>query len=348
MLVRGDDTASRHAGATVAEPASDMLALVANRYGPPESTRVVTLARPTIVASQVLLRVHAASVCRGDTHLLAGQPFLLRLMGYGLTRPRHRIPGQNVSGEVVAAGENVDGLRPGDAVYGEIPYGAFAEYAAADARLLAPKPANLTHEEAAALPVSALTALQSLRDTARLKAGQRVLINGASGGVGTCAVQIAKALRAEVTAVCSIRHAGLMRSLGADRVVDYKKEDFVRCGLEHDVVLDLVGNRTLRDCEQVLKSGGVFVAASPGDSSPLAWMLKVSLANATSRSKFTVFMARPNGNDLRVLARMAEAGQLRPVIEKRYPLTEAAAALDHVASGHAQGTSVISVATDGR
>jgi NADPH:quinone reductase-like Zn-dependent oxidoreductase len=348
MPAVGTEGASFTCGAEALEKASSMQALVADRYGPPKIARIETVARPPIGDAEALVRVHAASVCRGDTHLLAGRPFLLRLLGYGLLRPRHRIPGQNISGEVVTVGKDVCRLQPGDNVYGEIPHGAFAEYAAADARLLAPKPANLPHEAAAAVPVSALTALQALRDTGRLGPGQSVLVNGASGGVGTFAVQVAKALGAEVTAVCSTRHVELAHRLGADRVIDYTGLDFTRCDIRHDVVLDLAGSRSLRACKRVLKPDGIFVAASPGDGGPIAWMLKVALANATSRQRFAVFIARPNREDLLVLKRMIEEGRVRPVVEKRYPLHEAATALGHVAAGHAQGTSVIIVAPPAR
>ena len=323
--------------------AADMPAVVADRYGPPGCVGVKVVRRPVIGDTDVLVRVHAASICRGDIHLLEGRPYLIRVAGFGLRRPKHRIPGQCLSGEVVATGKDVRDLRPRDQVYGEIPFGAFAEYASGSAHLLAPKPANLTHEEAAAVPCSALTALQGLRDVGGLQPGQSVLINGASGGVGTYAVQIAKYMGGNVTAVCRKRHSALMRELGADRVIDYTKDDFARSAGLHDILLDLVGNRSLHDCRGILKPHGILIAAAPrGDwIGPVTWMLKLAVANAAHRQRHKLFVARPNREDLIALKDMIEGDAMRPVVERRYPLREAAAALAHVAAGHAQGTTVI-------
>lgn len=323
-----------------------MEAIVLTEYGSPDVLRFEEVERPTITGDDVLVRVHAAAICKGDVHLLTGKPYLIRLAGFGLLRPKHRIPGQNVAGRVEAVGRNVTALRPGDDVYGEVPSGAFAEYVSAPAKAFAPKPSNLTFQQAAAVPASGMTALQGLRDVGNLQPGQSVLINGASGGVGTFAVQIAKALGAEVTAVCSTRHVDLMRSIGADHVIDYTKEDFALSGVRHDVMLDLVGNRSLSNCKRVLKPMGVFVssAGSPGGNwiGPLVWMLKVMVTGAFASQKMTPFMMTPRRDDLMVLKQLIEDGKVTPVIERRYARSEVASALRHVAAGHAQGTTVIS------
>ncbi len=322
-------------------------AVVCDRYGGPLVARLADVPRPVIVAGQVLIEVRASSICRGDIHLLNGKPYLVRIAGYGLFRPKHPIPGQNVSGVVIEAASGVAGLTPGDEVFGEIPHGAFAELAAAPAARLALKPARFGHEDAAALPVSGITALQSLRDAGRLRAGQSVLINGASGGVGTLAVQIAKALGADVTAVCGTRHIEAILGLGADRVIDYTREDFASAGLQHDVMLDLAGNRSLADCRRAVKPGGVLVACGQlaGGTwlGPVPRLIKVALTGRLSRCTMTPFMARPNSADLQVLARMADAGQLQPVVDKRFALAEIAQALAHVAAGPVEGTTVLGV-----
>ncbi|PTL76939.1 NAD(P)-dependent alcohol dehydrogenase [Vitiosangium sp. GDMCC 1.1324] len=322
-----------------------MNAIVQPAYGSVEVLRFEQVERPAVGDGEVLVRVHAASVCKGDVHLLTGKPYLLRLM-FGLSQPKRRIAGQNVAGTVEAVGSHVTAFKPGDEVYGQTPGGAFAEYVCASADMLAPKPANLTFEQAAAVPVSGMTALQGLRDAGQLKPGQKVLINGASGGVGTFAVQIAKALGAEVTAVCSTRHVDKVRAIGADRVIDYTREDFARGAERYDVMLDLVGNRPLADCRAVLKPEGVFVssAGSPGGNwiGPIVWMLKVMLAGMFGRQKVALLMSTPRQEDLLFLRSLLEAGKVTPVIERQYALRETAAAVGHVAEGHAQGTTVIS------
>ncbi len=323
-----------------------MNAIVQPEYGSTAVLRFEEVERPTLGDGEVLVRVHAASVCKGDVHLLTGTPYLLRLM-FGLLRPKRRIAGQEMAGTVEAVGPNVTALKPGDEVYGQMPGGAFAEYVCAPANMFAPKPANLTFEQAAAVPISGMTALQGLRDVGQLKPGQKVLINGASGGVGTFAVQVAKALGAEVTAVCSTRHVDKVRSLGADRVIDYTREDFARGPERYDVMLDLVGNRSLADCRAVLAPEGIFVssAGSPGGNwiGPIVWMLKVMLAGMFGRQKMAVLMSMPKQQDLLFLRSLIEAGKVTPVIERRYALRETAAAVGHVAEGHSQGKTVIFV-----
>jgi NADPH:quinone reductase-like Zn-dependent oxidoreductase len=323
-----------------------MNAIVQPAYGSAEVLRFEEVERPALGDGEVLVRVHAASVCKGDVHLLTGTPYLLRLM-FGLRRPKRRIAGQDVAGTVEAVGAHVTALKPGDEVYGQVPGGAFAEYVCAPANLFAPKPANVTFEQAASVPISGLTALQGLRDAGQLKPGQKVLINGASGGVGTFAVQIAKALGAEVTAVCSTRHVDKVRSLGADRVIDYTREDFARGSERYDVMLDLVGNRSLADCRTVLAPKGVFVssAGSPGGNwiGPIVWMLKVMVAGMSGSQKMTLLMAMPRRDDLLFLRALIEAGKVTPVIEHRFALRETAAAMRHVAEGHSQGKTVVFV-----
>lgn len=322
-----------------------MQALIQPEYGSADILRLEEVETPVLGDDDVLVRVRAASVCKGDVHLLTGKPYLMRL-GFGLRRPRHRIAGQNVAGTVEAVGRNVTALKPGDEVYGQVTCG-FAEYVRARADELAPKPAGLTFEQAAAMPDSGMTALQALRDAGRLRAGQAVLINGASGGVGTFAVQIARAMGAEVTAVCSTRHVDKVRSLGADEVIDYTRDDFARHTGRFDLMLDLVGNRSPAECKAVLKPAGTYVSCSGSTGGqwigPIVWIARVMLAGAFESRRMTPFLTRPRREDLLALNDMVEAGSLVPVIERRYTLREAAEAVRHVAEGHSQGKSVITV-----
>lgn len=325
---------------------STMTAIVAPQYGPSSVLRTETVDRPTPRADEILVRVRAAAVSQGDLHLLTGTPYLLRL-GFGLRRPKDRIIGHDLAGDVLAVGSEVTGFRPGDTVFGAVDSGAFAEYVCVPEQRLALIPAGLGIEEAAAVPDSGMTALQGLRDVGQLRAGQSVLINGASGGVGTFAILIGKALGAEVTAVCSTRHVAAVRSLGADHVIDYTTEDFATSGHHYDVLLDLVGNRSLRDCRKVLTPKGVFVssAGAPGGNwaGPVIWMAKVLLTNLFTSQRIALLLMRPRRADLEFLAGLAADGKLRPLIEKRYPLARAAAAVQHLADGHAEGKTVIVV-----
>jgi NADPH:quinone reductase-like Zn-dependent oxidoreductase len=257
------------------------------------------------------------------------------------------VPGQTLAGRVEAVGAKVTTVRPGQEVYGYAPAGAFAEYAVVPTQLLAPKPANLSFEEAAAT-AWAITPLQALRDVGALKAGQRVLINGASGGVGSWAIQIAKALGAEVTAVCSGRNAEMVRALGADAVIDYTKEDFVLGEARFDLVFDTVGNRALSDLRKVLTPTGTYVSCSGGNSS-LRWLLrlaKASLMSLFTRQKLKMFIISPKQADLLALKELVEAGKAKPAIERRYPLSQVADALRHVGGQHTRGQVVIQVAKD--
>jgi NADPH:quinone reductase-like Zn-dependent oxidoreductase len=323
-----------------------MRAIVQRRYGTPDVLELAELERPVPGDDEVLVRVHAAAASIGDHHVVTGNPYVIRLSPHaGLLRPKSRVPGQALSGRVEAVGAKVTTLRPGDEVFGDTPSGAFAEYAVVPAQRLAPKPANLSFEEAAATSW-AVTPLQALRDVGGLRPGQRVLINGASGGVGTWAIQIAKALGAHVTAVCSGRNAELVRALGADAVVDYAKEDFVTGGARFDLVFDTVGNRALSDLRKVLTPAGTYVSCSGGNSS-LRWLLRFANASLTSlftRQKLKMFVVSPNRADLLSLKELVEAGKASPAIERRYPLGQTAEALRHVGEGHTRGQIVIRIA----
>jgi NADPH:quinone reductase-like Zn-dependent oxidoreductase len=323
-----------------------MHAILHRRYGTPDVLAFEETERPIPGPDQVLVRVQAAGASVGDHHIVTGLPYLIRLSPFGgVPRPRNLVPGTAMSGKVEAVGAKVTSFRPVDEVYGEAPSGAFAEYAVVPAKAIARKPVNLSFEEAAVAPW-AVTALQGLRDVGRLQAGQKVLINGASGGVGTWAVQIAKALGAHVTAVCSTRNVEMVRALGADEVIDYRQADFAEGGARFDLLLDLVGNRSLSDFRKALKPEGTYISCGGGDSG-LRWLFRIGVVLVTSlftRQKLTTFVVNPNAKDLLTLKEMIEAGKARPIIERRYPLSEVPAAIRHVGARHAQGQTVIRVA----
>ncbi|PCC72938.1 NADPH:quinone reductase [Nannocystis exedens] len=337
-------SASIHLHTAVQAAPATMRAVVQRAYGGPEVLRLEEARRPAPGAGEVLVRVRAASVCKGDAHLLTGKPYLLRLM-FGLRRPALGVAGQEVAGVVEATGPGVTALAPGDAVFGQVKQG-FAEYVCAPADRLAAMPRGASFAEAAALPVSGMTALQGLRDAGELQAGQRALIVGASGGVGTMAVQIAKALGAEVTAVCSTRHGEKVRSIGADQVIDYTREDWAARPEQYDVVLDLIGDRPLAACRSRLTPTGVYVASAGAGGEwfgPMFRLAAMAIRNAFPGPRMTSLMAAPRQADLQFLASLVEAGTLRPVIERQYSLAETPAALGHVAAGHTQGKVVIAV-----
>ena len=323
---------------------ASMTAWIAPRYGGGEVLRAEVVPRPTPGDRDVVVRVRAASLCSGDLHLLNGTPYLLRL-GFGLRRPKHRMIGQNLAGEVVSVGGSVSDLRVGDRVFGEVPSGAFAEYVCADAGAFAVVPAALGMEEAAAMPDSGMTALQGLRDIGKVGPGRRVLINGASGGVGSFAVQIAKALGAHVTAVCSTRHIEMVRDIGADIVIDYTADDFTRTEVPYDVIFDLAGNRKLREIRRVLAADGVFIssAAAPGNNwfGPIRWLSQVALTDLFARQTLKALLMRPAAADLEYLAGLAVDGSLRPVIERQFPLSDTALAIAAFEQGHASGKTVL-------
>jgi 2-desacetyl-2-hydroxyethyl bacteriochlorophyllide A dehydrogenase len=324
-----------------------MHAVTHPQYGTPDVLAFEEIERPTPGKDDVLVRVHAAGMSVGDHHVVTGKPYLIRLSPFGgLPRPKNRVPGTAMAGRVEAVGADVTTFRPGDEVFGDARSGAFAEYVVVPATRLAHKPSNLSFEEAAATPWG-VTALQGLRDAGGLRAGQKVLINGASGGVGTWAVQIAKALGAEVTAVCSTRNVEMVRGLGADEVIDYTTTDFVAGGSRFDLMLDLIGNRSVSDCKAVLVPRGTYVACSGGGGDwvgPLFRLAAVLFTSLFSRKTLKTFVVKPNRDDLEVLKALVEAGKARPVIERRYPLGEAAEAMRHVGEGHARGQVVIRIA----
>jgi len=322
-----------------------MTAVVRERYGSPDALELGEVDKPDLVDDGVLVRVRATSVNRADWYTLMGKPYIARPMMGGLRKPKNKLLGADFAGTVEAVGRDITGFQAGDEVFGGRT-GAFAEYVCVRMGV-APKPANLTFEEAAAVPVAGLTALQGLRDHGRLQAGQHVLINGASGGVGTFAVQIAKALGAEVTAVCSTRNVELVRSLGADLVVDYTREDFTRSGRRYDLLLDVAGSKSWSQCRRVLNPRArlVIVGAPTGSGlmGPLGHIAKVRLAALRGSQKAVFFVAKFNKADMGVLRELLESGKVKPVVEKRYELGEAADALRYMGEGHVQGKLVITV-----
>jgi NADPH:quinone reductase-like Zn-dependent oxidoreductase len=325
-----------------------MRAAVYERYGPPETVEIREVETPVPGDDEVLIAIRAAAVNPLDSHYLRGKPYLARL-AFGLPRPKRTRPGADVAGLVRAVGANVTRFRPGDAVFGCC-RGAFAEYGCAAETALAIKPAGLSFAQAAAIPVAGLTALQGLRDAGRIQAGQKVLITGAAGGIGTFAVQLAKSFGAEVTAVCGPRGLDLVRSIGADRTIDRTREDFTRSGEIWDLIFDLVQSRGFRACRRVLAPEGILVPAgilSIGEPSLLAmarWGGRVAAGMAAARfgsRKQVFFVTRLNAEDLAVLAGLAAAGKVAPVIDRRYSLDETAAAIRHVQEGRAHGKVVI-------
>ena len=325
-----------------------MRSIVQDAYGtePEAVLRVAEIARPTIGAGEVLVRVAAASVDRGTWHVMAGRPYLMRLMGYGLRRPSSTNPGRCLSGTVESVGADVDGFAPGDEVYGTCA-GSFAEYAKVDPGMLARKPAGLSFEEAAAVPISAGTALQAVRDKADVQPGQTVVVVGASGGVGTFAVEIAKAFGAEVTGVCSPAKVDLVRGLGADHVVDYTVEDFADGSHRYDVILDIGGNRRLSDLRRALAPRGTLVIVGGETDGPLLGGFDRNLRAASLSpfvgQKLTMLASSENAEDLDVLRGLIDAGKVHPAIDHSYPLHETAAAIRHLLDGRARGKIVVTV-----
>ena len=321
-----------------------MKAIVPSHYGSPDVLGLEEIEKPVPKDDEVLIRVRAASVNPLDWHAMRGTPYIARMMG-GLRKPKGNPLGVDVAGEVETAGKNVAGFQPGDAVFG-LCRGAFAEYACASQTVLATKPKNLTFEQAAAVPVAGFTALQGLRDKGKIGPGRKVLINGAAGGVGTFAVQIAKSFGAEVTGVCSSRNVDLVRSIGADRASDYTKEDFTREGRRYDLLLDCVGNRSLFACRRVMNPKGTCIVITGPDGrwlGPLARMLQALALSPFVSQSLIPFVAKPNQKDLTILRDLMEAGKLTPVIDRSYRLSEVAEAIRYLEEGHARGKVVITV-----
>lgn len=321
-----------------------MKAIVQDKYGPPEVLELRDIDVPVVKDDEVLVRVHAASIHIGDWYGMKGVPYLMRIV-FGLRKPRNRIPGTDIAGTVEAVGEGVTQLRPGDEVFGWCK-GAFAEYVSVSADALAPKPANLTFEQAAAVGVSAFAALQALRDEGKVQPGQKILINGASGGVGTFAVQIAKSFGAEVTGVCSTRNVDLVRSLGADDVIDYTREDFTQREPCYDLILDNVGNHSLSETRRPLTARGTLLAngaAVSGWVGGLGRFFKAFVVSPFVRRQRRPFVSMPNQEDLAALKELAESGEVTPVIDKTFPLSETPEAMAHVGEGHARGKVAITM-----
>ena len=324
-----------------------MKAIVQERFGPPDVLRLVDTDPPEVGADDVLVRVHAAALNPYDWHIMRGDPLIARLMGeVGLRKPKARVAGVDAAGRVEAVGANVRGLRPGDEVLGFC-QGAFAQYARAEADKLVPKPGRLTFEQAAAVPMAGTTALRGIRDVGAVKAGHRVLVNGAAGGVGTYAVQIATALGAEVTGVCSTRNVELVRSIGAAQVVDYTTEDFTDGRVRYDVILDNVGNRPLNRLRRALTPTGTLVlngGGSPGHVlGPVGSILRAVVVNRLVRERLRLLPHEQNSDQLLTLTGLIEAGKLTPVLDRTYPLADTAEGLRRVEQGHARGKVVITV-----
>ena len=324
-----------------------MKAIVQHRYGSPDVLALQEIDKPIPADNEVLVQVHASSVNARDWHVMRGDPYLARL-SFGIRRPKVDIQGTDFAGVVDAVGRDVHRFGPGDEVFGE-GEGAFAEYVRAPDGTVEVKPANLTFEQAAAVPLAGNTALMGLRDLGRVQPGQQVLINGASGGVGTFAVQIAKSFGAEVTGVCSTRNVELVGSLGADHVVDYTVEDFARSGRRYDVVFDLVGNRSLSDFRRALTPAGTLVLSGGGVSEggslfgPMGLFLKAQVLARFVGHRLVAFTAKPTRENLATLRELAESGKLTPSIDRTYPLSEAAEAIRYLEVEHARAKVVITV-----
>ena len=323
-----------------------MKAIFRDEYGSPDVLQLRDIDKPEIGDDEVLLRVHAAGVGRDVWHVMAGLPYPIRLAGYGLRGPKNPVIGSDVAGVVEAVGEDVSRFQPGDEVFG-IGEGSFAEYARAREDKLAPKPANLTFEQAAAVPVTGLTALQAVRDHGRVEPGQEVLIIGASGGVGTFAVQIAKAFGTHVTGVCSTTKVEMVRSIGADHVIDYTREDFAEGEQRYDLILDIGGNSSLTRLRRTLTLEGTLIIV--GGEGGGRWLggidrqLRAMMLSPFVGQKLGTFISSENHEDLIVLKGLIESGAVTPVIDRTYPLAEVPEAIRYLQEGHAQGKVVITV-----
>jgi NADPH:quinone reductase-like Zn-dependent oxidoreductase len=338
--------------ASTARAQDRMKAIVYHRYGSPEVLRLEAIEKPAPKDDEILVKVRAASVNPLDWHYMEGAPYVVRLLGFGLTAPKNPRLGVDFAGTVEAAGKNVTEFKPGDDVFGTRT-GAFAEYvtvrAAAD---VVKKPAAVTFEQAASVPVAAVTALQALRDAGKLRAGQKVLINGASGGVGTFAVQLAKSMGAEVTGVCSTRNVELVRSLGADHVVDYTKEDFTRRGERYDLIVDNVANHSLLAIRRALAPRGTYILNSGGSVNENRWTgtlalpLRALVLSRLVSQDMRMMLADTNKADLTLLGDLVAAGKLKPVIDRRYKLGETREAIRYLETGHARGKVVLTIEPD--
>lgn len=328
---------------------SNMKAMVYTQYGAPSDVlRLKEVEKPTPGDDEVLIKVQASSVNSAELHLIKADPFLVR-MSTGLLKPTKTIPGADVAGRVEAVGKEVRQFKPGDEVFGDLSgcgWGAFAEYVSANENALLLKPTNMTFEQAAAVPLAGVTALQGLRNKGQIKSGQKVLINGASGGVGSFAVQIAKSFGAEVTGVCSTKKIDMVRSLGADHGIDYTQEDVTQNGQQYDLILDAAAYRPFSDYKRILSPKGIYILAGGSTSGLFRTMLLGSLMSKNEGQKFVTLMAGPNLKDLGFIKELLETGKVTPAVDRSYPLSEAAVALQYVEGRHVQGKVVITVAQD--
>jgi NADPH:quinone reductase-like Zn-dependent oxidoreductase len=320
-------------------------AAVYSRYGPPDVVQIKDVEKPVPRDNEVLIKVHAASANPLDWHFMRGTPYFVRILA-GLRKPKDTRLGVDVAGKIEEVGSSVTQFKPGDEVFGSC-RGAFAEYACTSESALVMKPANVTFEQAAAVPVAAFTALQGLRDKGHIQPGHKVLINGAAGGVGTLAVQIAKSFGKNVTGVCSTRNADMVRSIGADHVVDYTQEDFTKSGQRYDLFFDCVGNHSLSACRGVLTSQGIYIAVGgPGGRwmmGPLTRAITAPVLSQFVSQKLVMVLAKPNQKDLTVVRDLMEAGGATPVIDKRYRLSEVVNAIRYLEEGHARGKVIITL-----
>ena len=323
-----------------------MKAIVYRCYGGPDVLKFEDIAKPVPADDRVLVKVHAASVNPLDWHYMRGKPYIVRPMA-GVGKPDSILMGADFAGTVEAVGKNVTQYKPGDEVFGDRD-GAFGEYVSVREKgAMALKPTNMSMEQAAAVPIAGLTALQALRDKGKIQAGQKVLINGASGGVGTFAVQIAKTYGADVTGVCSTRNVAMVKSIGADHVIDYTKEDFTQGSVRYDLIIDNVGSHTLSEYRRVLTPNGkLVIVGGPSDDpwlGPLTTSVKAYLVSPFVSQKMIFMLAEANGEDLNVLRDLMQTGKLTPVIDRRYPLSETAQAISYLEQGHAKGKVIIAV-----
>lgn len=322
-----------------------MKAIVYNKYGPPDVLQLIEIEKPIPKDKQVLVKVHAASLNYGNLVLLKGEPFLARL-AFGLTKPKYPIPGGDIAGRIEAVGKDVKQFQPGDEVFGDLSscgWGGFAEYVTVPESALALKPANLSFEEAAAVPMAAVTALQAIRDKGKIRSGQKVLINGASGGVGTFAVQIAKSFGAEVTAVCSTRNVNNARVIGADHAIDYTRDDFTKRTQRYDLILGVNGSKPISAYKRTLHPNGIFVHVGGSVSQMFQTMFLGPWISLTGSRKMSSFLQRQNQKDLVFMKELIESGKVKPVIDRSYKLSEVPEAFRYFEEGHAQGKVVITV-----
>lgn len=322
-----------------------MKAIISNKYGSPDILEFKEVKNPIPDENQVLIKIYAASLNYGNLVLLKGEPFLARF-AFGLFKPKYIIPGGDISGKVESVGKNVKHFKPGDEVFGDLSgcgWGGFAEYATVPENSLVMKPSNISYEEAAAVPMAATTALQSLRDKGKIKSGQKVLINGASGGVGTFAVQIAKSFGAEVTAVCSTRNLDIIKSIGADNVIDYTKENFTKNNELYDIILAVNGYQPISAYKGSLSQNGKYVMVGGSGAQLTQAMILGPLLSMTGSKKLGSFLQRPNQTDLIFIRDLIEAGQLKPVIDRYYKMSEVPNAFRYFEEGHTQGKIVITM-----